>query len=589
MVEYKIEEFVKYLRENPNQLEYTDYTREPPVKRKLKAAKQKLEDEWLIKLLNSEGEEREKELERWKNISFVPKMVELFDTWKSEVDKAEREREREQNKENMNHTFEDALKKLDQVDENRKNREEEIKKIKGKFNDFGNELGNIFASEIKDLKSGEEKQKKIIETAKNNKEENKDLKEKIKKMTEVKMEREKSEERLKKQSEEFLQVQKMHQIVYDILGQKSDKTGLLLRSQEVVGKLIELEKKPSKPTKDQETQTDLTGKQISNAFKILGIENKEIAEQEKGIEDLKKLLEDLKKKEGKEGTELDLSSIGNFLDKKDKEIQKIKDQKDTETTELLEKIANLEKNQKAEVKEIILTEEWKKILKVNSLEEFKNLEKINFGGQKITELPELRECGKLTHLYCENNQLLTKLPEILPINLTTLHCYNTQITKLPEILPINLTTLYCYNTQITQLPTLPNTLTTLNCSNTQITELPEIIPANLTFIQCYNRKNADIGFIGGNFGGKNIPGSGLKQGQSKLIKIDLASVKNANKLAIFCNDNRTDQTKLKIYNSSKMTAKKLHLYDANHIGGMHKGDYNPQETASWGENSYIGS
>jgi hypothetical protein len=62
-------------------------------------------------------------------------------------------------------------------------------------------------------------------------------KQKIKQLTEVKMAREKSEERLKKQSEEFLKVQEMNQVVYDILGAESDKTGLLLRSQEVIEKL----------------------------------------------------------------------------------------------------------------------------------------------------------------------------------------------------------------------------------------------------------------------------------------------------------------------------------------------------------------
>ncbi|CAI2165518.1 15623_t:CDS:2 [Funneliformis geosporum] len=69
----------------------------------------------------------------------------------------------------------------------------------------------------------------------------------IKELTEVKMKREKSEERLKKQSEEFLQVQQMNQVVYEILGEYSQKTGLLLRSQEVIRKLKEEKEKNDIP------------------------------------------------------------------------------------------------------------------------------------------------------------------------------------------------------------------------------------------------------------------------------------------------------------------------------------------------------
>jgi len=57
------------------------------------------------------------------------------------------------------------------------------------------------------------------------------------------MEREKSEERLKKQNEELLKVQEINRVVYDILGEHSDKTELLLRSQEVVQKLKDVKKR----------------------------------------------------------------------------------------------------------------------------------------------------------------------------------------------------------------------------------------------------------------------------------------------------------------------------------------------------------
>jgi hypothetical protein len=104
------------------------------------------------------------------------------------------------------------------------------------------------------------------------------------------MAREKSEERLKKQSEDFANVMKINHLVNDILGEYSDKKGLLLRSQEVVQKLKEFKNRPPKPTESKETQTDLTGEQINNAFEILGIKNKNVEEQKKSIEDLRKIV-----------------------------------------------------------------------------------------------------------------------------------------------------------------------------------------------------------------------------------------------------------------------------------------------------------
>ncbi|CAI2162574.1 17836_t:CDS:10 [Funneliformis geosporum] len=72
--------------------------------------------------------------------------------------------------------------------------------------------------------------------------ENQSQQQTIKDLTEVKMKREGSEERLKKQSEEFLKVQQMNQVVYDILGKYSTATGLLVRTQEVVKILETIEK-----------------------------------------------------------------------------------------------------------------------------------------------------------------------------------------------------------------------------------------------------------------------------------------------------------------------------------------------------------
>lgn len=104
----------------------------------------------------------------------------------------------------------------------------------------------------KDIERLDEEKKKLDERIKELEEERKkseserdkeiaDLKQKIKELTEVKMARQESEEKLKKQSEEFLQVQNIHGLVYNILGEYSKENGLLLRSQEIIKKIKEYE------------------------------------------------------------------------------------------------------------------------------------------------------------------------------------------------------------------------------------------------------------------------------------------------------------------------------------------------------------
>ena len=75
---------------------------------------------------------------------------------------------------------------------------------------------------------------------------------------------------------------------------------------------------------------------------------------------------------------------------------------------------------------------------------------------------------------------ITSLPD-LPMGITTLNCWNTDITYIPY-LP-NLIKLYCGNTKITSIPYLPN-LRVLYCSNTNITSIPSM--PNLISLMCDN-------------------------------------------------------------------------------------------------------
>lgn len=135
---------------------------------------------------------------------------------------------------NKQHNYVDKLKeelKKEQQEkgiseEKQKHLQEDIKRLDQEKEELNNR--------IKELESADGESKKVRD------EELKDLKEKIKTLTTVKMERERSEERLRKQNEDFANMMAVHEQVYEILGKYSDKTGLLLRSQEVIEKLKEL-------------------------------------------------------------------------------------------------------------------------------------------------------------------------------------------------------------------------------------------------------------------------------------------------------------------------------------------------------------
>jgi len=131
-------------------------------------------------------------------------------------------------------------------------------------------------------------------------------------------------------------------------------------------------------------------------------------------------------------------------------------------------------------------------------EEGVSLTYLNCSFNKLTELPndiptndgeimnKLPNC--LENLICNNN-LLTSLPELLPMNLKHLNCSFNTLTSIP-ISPegtMNLLFLHCNNNEITQLPELPNNIKLLNCNNNEITQLPEL-PNNINLLNCSNNK-----------------------------------------------------------------------------------------------------
>jgi Leucine-rich repeat (LRR) protein len=141
----------------------------------------------------------------------------------------------------------------------------------------------------------------------------------------------------------------------------------------------------------------------------------------------------------------------------------------------------------------------------NITEDGHNLKNLTISIHEITDLTGLEGFSAITSLNCTNNKL-TKLPAVLPSNLTTINVEYNQITSLPTlpnylrtlncsdnllttlpILPSNLRILDCSHNQISVLPTLPNYLTTLFCSNNLLTTLPTLPPQLEGLICSYNR------------------------------------------------------------------------------------------------------
>jgi hypothetical protein len=130
---------------------------------------------------------------------------------------------------------------------------------------------------------------------------------------------------------------------------------------------------------------------------------------------------------------------------------------------------------------------------------------LNCSFNKLTKLPDDIPSGdrqimnKLPHcletLICNNN-LITSLPELLPMSVKHLNCSFNSLTSIPILInnPISpestmngLLFFYCYDNEITQLPELPNDIKFLNCSNNKLTTLPNL-PNDLNFLNCSNNK-----------------------------------------------------------------------------------------------------
>ena len=167
----------------------------------------------------------------------------------------------------MKPTLEDALKKLDSIEQNLNYQAEEIaqkdnrlfqfsKLIKGQENIFQKQYQNIFElkeklqKEIEDKNISQEQVEHLREDINRLDQEKQELDKQVKELEdaegEIKKARDKEIQELKARiinlNDQLETVIKSDKTVFDILGQHSDKSNLVLRSQEVIEKLENTEK-----------------------------------------------------------------------------------------------------------------------------------------------------------------------------------------------------------------------------------------------------------------------------------------------------------------------------------------------------------
>ena len=145
---------------------------------------------------------------------------------------------------------------------------------------------------------------------------------------------------------------------------------------------------------------------------------------------------------------------------------------------------------------------------------------------------------KLTHLQCNNNQLIT-LDVSGCSTLTNLFCSDNQLTNLNVSNCIALTSLYCYNNQLIDLNVSNcKLLTYFDCSKNQINNLDINNYKAITYLQCSINEitNLDV---------KNcIALTGLYCNNNQLMSLDVSDCIDL--IWLGCGANRLTSTELNV-------------------------------------------
>ena len=113
------------------------------------------------------------------------------------------------------------------------------------------------------------------------------------------------------------------------------------------------------------------------------------------------------------------------------------------------------------------------------LTRFTHLRILNCAHNRLTVLPKLPD--HLNQLYCSNN-LLEKLPDVLPSQLMSLDVLHNRLTKIPPF-PQKLINIDLSHNQIESIPQLPPSVLVLACIQNAITVIPPL-PSKIIYVYC---------------------------------------------------------------------------------------------------------
>ena len=126
------------------------------------------------------------------------------------------------------------------------------------------------------------------------------------------------------------------------------------------------------------------------------------------------------------------------------------------------------------------------------VDEFGNIERIDFSAMGLKILPNLDKLTGLFELVCARNQL-TSLPSLDKLtNLGNLDCHDNKLSVLPSLDKLtNLMDLYCNLNKLTSLPSLDKliNLQILQCNVNNLDNLPSLAKLkNLEMLVCGGNK-----------------------------------------------------------------------------------------------------
>ena len=204
------------------------------------------------------------------------------------------------------------------------------------------------------------------------------------------------------------------------------------------------------------------------------------------------------------------------------------------------------------------------VYSLKGIEYFKNLIKLIFYGNYLTELDvskninlttlncccnnlkslDVTKNTKLTKLGCEHNNNLKSLDVTKNTKLTELYCSDNNLKSLDVTKNTKLATLYCNNNNLKSLDVSKNkNLTVLHCEYNKLTSLDLSKNTNLTYLDCHRNELTSLNVS------KNTKLNYLDCNVNNLTSLDVT--KNTNLTYLDCFNNKL--TSLDVTKNTKLT------------------------------------